>query len=68
MTHIFFVDDSYIYCQANKCQANKEEATQVMKVLATFERASGQKLMWINQMCFSVVMCKQIHENQFSIY
>lgn len=44
MTHMFFVDDIYIYCQANKCQANKEEATQVMKVLATFERASGQKI------------------------
>lgn len=39
VTHLFFADDSYIYCQANK-----EEATQVMEILKTFERASGQKI------------------------
>lgn len=39
MPHIFFVDDSYIYCRANL-----EEANHVTKLLATFERASGQKI------------------------
>lgn len=35
----FFTDDSYIYCHATK-----EEATQVMEILAIFEQASGQKI------------------------
>lgn len=37
--HMFFADDSYIYCHATK-----EEAVQVMEILSIFERASGQKI------------------------
>lgn len=39
VSHMFFADDSYIYC----C-ANKEEAGHVMNMLKTFEAASGQKI------------------------
>lgn len=39
VSHLFFTDDSYIYCHASK-----EEATQVMEILSIFEQASGQKI------------------------
>lgn len=39
MTHMFFADDSYIYCHATK-----KEALQIMEILTIFERASGQKI------------------------
>lgn len=39
MTHLFFVDDSYIFCKANK-----DSADQVMEMLNAIEKASGQKI------------------------
>lgn len=39
VSHLLFADDSYIYCQATR-----EEAVQVMEILAIFEQASGQKI------------------------
>lgn len=39
VSHIFFTDDSYIYRRANM-----EESVQIMNLLATFEKASGQKI------------------------
>nr|XP_027086514.1 uncharacterized protein LOC113708252 [Coffea arabica] len=37
ITHLFFADDSLIFCKANNRQA-----TEVMKILRTYEKASGQ--------------------------
>ncbi|XP_027152248.1 uncharacterized protein LOC113752330 [Coffea eugenioides] len=37
LTHLFFADDSIIFCKANK-----NEAVEIMKVLKTYENASGQ--------------------------
>ena len=37
LTHLFFADDSLIFCKANK-----EEAAELMKVLKVYEGASGQ--------------------------
>ncbi|XP_027062993.2 uncharacterized protein [Coffea arabica] len=37
LTHLFFADDSIIFCKANK-----NEAVEIMKVLKTYEKASGQ--------------------------
>uniref|UniRef100_A0A803QFT1 Reverse transcriptase domain-containing protein n=1 Tax=Cannabis sativa TaxID=3483 RepID=A0A803QFT1_CANSA len=39
VSHIFFADDSYIFCRANE-----EESYNVLQLLNTFERASGQKI------------------------
>lgn len=39
VTHMFFADDSYICCHANK-----EETIHVMKPLATFEKEISQKV------------------------
>ena len=39
LSHLFFADDSYIYCQANSEAANK-----VISMLQVYEKASGQKL------------------------
>ncbi|XP_027172745.1 uncharacterized protein LOC113772350 [Coffea eugenioides] len=37
LTHLFFADDSLIFCKANK-----QEADEIMKVLKVYEIASGQ--------------------------
>ena len=39
--HIFFTDDSLIFCQARK-----EECSNLQRVLETYEQASGQQLNW----------------------
>lgn len=39
VSHMFFEDNSYIYCHATK-----EEAMNVMEFLAIFEQASRQKI------------------------
>lgn len=39
LTHMFFADDTYIYCKARP-----DEADHVIDLLAVFERASGQKV------------------------
>ena len=39
ITHIFFADDSLIFCKANM-----QQATEIMKVLKTYEVASGQMI------------------------
>lgn len=39
ISHIFFADDSYIFCKAST-----ERADNVMELLKVFEKASGQKL------------------------
>lgn len=39
VSNMFFADDNYIYCRANK-----EEASHILNLLATFEAASGQKI------------------------
>ncbi|XP_074342398.1 uncharacterized protein LOC141679917 [Apium graveolens] len=39
LSHMFFADDSYIYCQASR-----EVATKVINMLQVYEKASGQKL------------------------
>lgn len=39
ITHMFFADDSYLYCKANM-----EEANRVSSMLQCFENASGQKV------------------------
>ncbi|XP_074370739.1 uncharacterized protein LOC141711921 [Apium graveolens] len=39
LTHMFFADDSYIYCKANG-----DSADQINLMLQTYERASGQKI------------------------
>uniref|UniRef100_A0A803PUY2 Reverse transcriptase n=1 Tax=Cannabis sativa TaxID=3483 RepID=A0A803PUY2_CANSA len=39
VSHIFFADDSYIFCKANE-----REATNVLTLLNVFEQASGQKI------------------------
>lgn len=39
ISHMFFADDSYIFCKAIS-----EDAIQVIKLLQTFEKASGQKI------------------------
>ncbi|XP_062112653.1 uncharacterized protein LOC133823820 [Humulus lupulus] len=39
ISHMFFADDSYIFCKANS-----EEANHVLSLLHTFELASGQKI------------------------
>ncbi|WOG87677.1 hypothetical protein DCAR_0206908 [Daucus carota subsp. sativus] len=39
VSHMFFADDSYIYCHATR-----DEAVQVMEILSIFEKASGQKI------------------------
>lgn len=47
VTHMFFADDSYVYCKANV-----EEAQNVMHMLNTFESASGQKINTTKSSCF----------------
>lgn len=39
VSHIFFANDSYIYCKAET-----EEARNVMELLEIYEKASGQKI------------------------
>ncbi|MCH95088.1 hypothetical protein A2U01_0016061, partial [Trifolium medium] len=39
ISHLFFADDSLIFCKANK-----EEATHLMAVLEEYQRVSGQKI------------------------
>lgn len=39
ITHMFFADDTYIFCKAKE-----HEAEHVLDLLNTFERASGQKI------------------------
>lgn len=51
VSHMFFADDSYIYCHATR-----EEAMQVMEILAIFEQASGQKINYSKSSISSVVM------------
>lgn len=47
--HLFFADDSKIFCGATM-----EECKQVAKVLDTYEKESGQKLNRDKTPCFSV--------------
>lgn len=47
LSHMFFADDSYIYCQANREAANK-----VISMLQMYEKASGQKLNAIKSSVF----------------
>ncbi|XP_027152078.1 uncharacterized protein LOC113752144 [Coffea eugenioides] len=37
LTHLFFADDSLIFCKADK-----QQATEIMNILKTYEAASGQ--------------------------
>ena len=39
ISHMFFADDSYIFCKARP-----EEASHVLDLLHVFEQASGQKV------------------------
>ncbi|XP_062080209.1 uncharacterized protein LOC133784961 [Humulus lupulus] len=39
VSHMFFADDSYIFCKASNMEAH-----QVLQLLGIFERASGQKI------------------------
>lgn len=39
LSHMFFADDSYIYCKVNG-----DASSQVINMLYTFEKASGQKI------------------------
>lgn len=39
LTHMFFADDTYIFCKANE-----KEADHIKDLLQIFERASGQKI------------------------
>lgn len=39
ISHMFFADDCYIYCKADK-----EEATHIIHLLNVFERVSGKKI------------------------
>lgn len=39
VSHMFFVNDSYIFCRANK-----EEASQITKLLCVVEQVSRQKI------------------------
>ncbi|XP_074326550.1 uncharacterized protein LOC141664498 [Apium graveolens] len=39
VSHLFFADDSYVYCRATR-----GEASQVMSLLSVFEKVSGQKI------------------------
>ncbi|KAL8114965.1 hypothetical protein AgCh_021696 [Apium graveolens] len=39
INHMLFADDSYVYCKANK-----EEADKVRELLGSFERATGQQV------------------------
>lgn len=54
VSHMFFADDSYIYCHATK-----EEATQVMEILDIFKQASGQKINTCKSSVFSSRNVKQ---------
>lgn len=60
VSHMVFADDSYIYRHANK-----EEAMQIMEILAIFEQASGQKINKSKSSVFSVAMCSKKPKKQF---
>lgn len=52
ISHMFFADDSYIYCHATR-----DEAMQVRGILAIFEQALGQK---INTIKSSVLFSRNV--------
>lgn len=57
LSHLFFADDSYIYCKANE-----NSAVQINQMLHTFERASGQQ---INKTKSSVLFsCNTLEEEK----
>ena len=56
LSHLFFADDSLIFCRAKAT-----EATQLMKVLNVYGRASGQL---INKEKSSVFFSKNVKERQ----
>ena len=39
LTHLFFADDSLLFCRATT-----QECQKVLEILSSYERASGQKL------------------------
>lgn len=60
LSHLFFADDSYIYCKAEA-----EMATQLNHMLQVYERASGQQ---INKTKSSVLFsCNTVQEKRTKI-
>ena len=47
LSHLFFVDDSLIFCKASL-----EDCDELQRVLGVYERASGQQLNWAKTSLF----------------
>ena len=48
MSHLFFADDSLLFCQAND-----NDCQSVLDILDTYEQASGQQINQVKLNCFS---------------
>lgn len=63
LTHMFFADDSYIYCKVTA-----DSAYQVLDILGTYEMASGQKINNAKSVVFfSRNVCQSVKEEVCSI-